>query len=114
MAFTVNSTTTNGDWKICDAYTTDCSTSTELVAASSNHLHLLRSITVDIENDNCWFKIFNGTDLQIGPVTPRTNIYHRDYETSLIFSGAINVQTESAQIIHITIAYQTIPTLAIV
>lgn len=105
-AFTVNTITTKGEYIIVDAYSADVSASTALVAASTGNEYLLKSITVDINETDKWFKIFNDTTLKIGPVRPKGHIYHRDYESPIVFGGAINVQTESNNQIHITIAYK--------
>lgn len=104
--FTVNTITTKGAYYVVDAYSTDVSTSTELVAASTGNEYLLKSITVDIDHSDCWFKVFDGTTLRIGPVRPRTNVYHREYESPIRIVGAINIQTQSDKRIHITIAYK--------
>ena len=104
--FTVNTITTKGNYFIVDAYSTDVSTSTALVAASTGNEYLLKSISVEINNSDCWFKVFDGTTLRIGPVKPRTNNYYREYESPIRITGAINIQTESDKQIHITIAYK--------
>ncbi len=112
-AWTVNSTISNGDYIMVDAYNTDCSTSTELVAAPTNNAILLKSITVTMDDtDGRWFKVFNATDLQIGPVKPYNRQWHREYETPLTFTGAINVQTESDRQIHICLAYSIKPSIS--
>ena len=105
-AFTVNTITTKGGWTIIDAYSTDVSTSTALLAASTGNEYLLKSISVEINDNDTWFKLFDDTTLRIGPVKPRTNNYHRDYESPIRIAGAINIQTESDKQIHITIAYK--------
>lgn len=105
-AFTVNAVTTKGRWTILDAYSTDVSTSTALLAASTGNEYLLKSISVEINDNDRWFKLFDGTTLKIGPVKPRTNNYHREYESPIRIAGAINIQTESNVQIHITIAYK--------
>lgn len=105
-AFTVNTITTKGSWQIADAYSTDVSTSTELVAVSTGNEYLLGSISVEINDNDTWFKLFDDATLKIGPVKPRTNNYHRDYESPIRIAGAINIQTESDKQIHITIAYK--------
>ena len=104
--FTVNTVTTKGSYTIVDAYSTDVSTSTELVAASAGNEYLLKSISVEINDNDRWFKLFDDTTLKIGPVRPRTNNYHRKYESPIRIAGAINIQTESNNQIHITIAYK--------
>lgn len=108
-AWTINSTTSNGEFIMVDAYNTDSSTSTELIAAITGSL-LLKSLTVTMDDtDGRWFKIFNDSDLQIGPVKPYNRQWHRDYETPFEFTGAINVQTESDRQIHICLAYKNKP-----
>ena len=106
MSFTVNTITTKGEYIIVDAYSADVSTSTALVAASTGNEYLLKSITVDINESDKWFKIFDDTTLRIGPVRPRGVTYHRSYESPIVIAGAINIQTESNNQIHITIAYK--------
>ncbi len=109
-AFTVNTITTKGRWLIIDAYSTDVSTSTALLASITGHEFLLKSVSVEINHSDAWFKVFDDTTLRIGPVKPRTNNYHRDYESPIRIAGAINIQTESDKQIHITIAYRVIKT----
>ncbi len=105
-AFTVNTITTKGSWIVVDAFSTDVSTSTELLAASTGNEYLIKSISVEINNSDTWFKLFDDTTLRIGPVKPRTNNYHREYESPIRIAGAVNIQTESDKQIHITIAYK--------
>lgn len=107
-AFTVNVTPAQGDWLVADAYSADVSASTELVA-SGTQAYLVKSVSVEINDNDCWFKLFDNTTLRIGPVKPRTNNYNRVYESPIVFNGAINVQTESDKQIHITIAYKLQP-----
>lgn len=104
--FTVNTITTKGGWQITDAYSTDVSTSTELLGAITGNEYLLKSISVEINHSDTWFELFDNTTLRIGPVKPRTNNYHRDYESPIRIAGAINIQTESDKQIHITIAWK--------
>lgn len=105
-AFTVNAVTTRNGWLIADAYSTDVSTSTELLADITNHEYLIKSVSVEINDNDTWFKVFDDTTLKIGPVKPRTNNYHRDYEGFIRIDGAVNIQTESDKQIHITIGYK--------
>ncbi|KKK76801.1 hypothetical protein LCGC14_2859970 [marine sediment metagenome] len=105
-AFTVNTVNTRGGYKIADAYSTDVSASTELLADITGHEYRIKSISVEINDNDTWFKLFDDTTLRIGPVKPRTNNYHRSYESPIVFDGAINVQTESDKQIHITLAYK--------
>ena len=104
--FTVNTITTRGQWSIADAYSTDVSTSTELLTDITGHEYLLKSVSVEINDSDTWFKVFDGTTLKIGPVKSRTNNYYRDYESPIRIDGAINIQTESDKQIHITVAYK--------
>ena len=105
-AFTVNTINTRGGWLIADAYSTDVSTSTELLADVAGHEYLINSISVEINDSDTWFKVFDDTTLRIGPVKPRTNNYHREYEGLVRIDGAVNIQTESDKQIHITIGYK--------
>ena len=105
-AFVVNTITTKGGWSIADAYSTDVSTSTELLTAITGNEYLVESLSFEINHSDTWFKLFDDTTLRIGPVKPRTNNYHRDYESPIRIAGAINIQTESDKQIHITIAYK--------
>ena len=105
-AFTVNTITTRGKWLIIDAFSTDVSTSTALLADIAGHEYLIKSLSFEINHSDTWFKVFDDTTLRIGPVKPRTNNYHRDYESPFRVDGAVNIQTESDKQIHITIAYQ--------
>ena len=104
--FTVNTITTKGGWIIVDAYSTDVSSSTALLAASTGNEYLLKSLSFEINHSDTWFKLFDGATLKIGPVKPRTNNYHREYESPIVIAGAINIQTESDKQIHVTIAYK--------
>ena len=106
--FTVNTVNTRGTegWKILDAYSTDVSTSTQLLVAVTGHEYRIKSLSFEINHSDTWFKLFDDTTLRIGPVKPRTNNYHRDYENPIIVSGAVNIQTESDKQIHITMAYK--------
>ena len=105
-AFTVNTITTKGGYYIVDAYSTDVSTSTELVATSAGNEYLLKSVSFEINDNDKWLKLFDDTTLRIGPVRSRTNNYHRSYESPIRIAGAINIQTESNDQVHITIAYK--------
>lgn len=105
-AFTVNAVTTRGEYLVIDAYSTDVSTSTELLADITGHEYLIKSLSVEINDSDTWFKIFDDTTLKIGPVKSRTNNYHRDYEGFIRIDGAVNVQTESDKQIHVTMAYK--------
>lgn len=106
MSITVNTITTRGAWRIADAYSADISTSTQLLADVTGHEYLIKSLSFEINDNDKWFKLFDGDTLKIGPVKPRTNNYHRSYESPIRIDGAVKVQTESDKQIHITIAYK--------
>ena len=109
-AFTVNTTPAAGEWKIIDAYSTDVSTSTALLADVALHQYLVKDITITmIDTDGRWIKILNDTTLAIGPVKPKGQIWNVHYESPMVFSGAIYVQTESDKQIHVTMNYRTMP-----
>ena len=105
-AFTVNTVTTRGEWLIIDAFSTDVSTSTELLADVARHEYLIKSLSFEINHSDTWFKLFDDTTLKIGRIKPRTNDYYRDYESPFRVNGAVNIQTERDKEIHITIAYK--------
>lgn len=109
-AFTINSTVSVGKYKVVDGYSPDVSTAQALVAAVTGHSHLLKSITVDLNDDDTNFEIYNGSDLFIGPVRAQGRIWHRRFEDEMEFSGAINVKTSSDKQIHVTADYRTVPT----
>lgn len=111
-AFTVNTTPSMGEWNIIDAYNTDCSTSTALLADLTNSSYLVKSITVTFYGAiDKWFKFFNDTTLAIGPVELRGNqLWRVRYESPMVFTGAVNVQTETDKEIHITMCYRILPT----
>lgn len=104
--FAVNTITTKGEWSIIDAYSADVSASTELLTTSTGNEYLLKSVSFEINDNDTWFKLFDNTTLRIGPVKPRTNNYHREYESPIKIAGAIKIQTESDKQIHVTIAYK--------
>ena len=105
-AFTVNTVNTRGGYKIIDAYSPDVSTSTALLADIAGHEYRIKSLSFEINHSDTWFKLFDDTTLRIGPVKPRTNNYHREYESPIRVDGAVNIQTESDKQIHITMAYK--------
>lgn len=113
MAFSaVNTTPSMGEWDIVDAYATDISTSSELLATSAAHNYLVKSITVLFYGaTDRWFKIFNDTTLAIGPIELRSNqVWHVRYESPMVFTGAVNVQTQTDKKIHITMCYRKFAT----
>ena len=112
--FTVNSVTSKQPWLVIDAYSADVSTSTALLAADAGNSHLVRSIDIDYQkgDDDRWIKIFDGTDLQIGPVKPSTEIYKVNFgeDSGLTFDDGVYIQTESDAQLHVTMVYKIIPT----
>ena len=110
--FTVNTTPSRGEWDIIDAYNTDCSTSTALLATSTAHNYLVKSITITFFGaTDKWFKIFNDTTLAIGPIELRGNqLWQVRYESPMLFTGGVYVQTESDKEIHITMDYRKLAT----
>ena len=113
-AFTVNSVTSKEPWLVVDGYSTDVSTSTFILAAVTGNSHLVRSISIDYQKgtDDRWIKIFDGSDLQIGPVKPSVNLWSIDFgiDSGLTFDDGVYIQTESDAQIHITVVYKIIPT----
>ena len=109
-AFTVNTTPAVGEWMIIDAYSTDVSTSTALLADKTDHVYLVKDITILMpDTDDRWIKVFNDTTLAVGPMKPDGKIWNVHYESPMVFSGAVYVQTESNKQIHITMNYRVMP-----
>jgi len=110
-AFTGNSVISRGPWLVIDAFSTDVSTSTALLADISNNNHLVKSISVDYQKGsaNRWIKLFDGSDLQVGPVKTGVAIWQQDFEDGLTFEDGVFVQTESDAQIHITMIYKLVP-----
>jgi len=112
MAFTATNTTPSmGEWDIVDAYGTDISTSSELLATSTAHNYLIKSINFDMEDTDRWVKFFDGTTLVCGPVETKGRLFRQIYESPLIISGAFNVQTENDTKVHVTVCYRKFPTV---
>lgn len=111
MAFTVNSVTCRGPWLVVDGYATDVSTSTYLLADVTGHDHLVRSISIDYVkgSDDRWIKIFDGTDLQIGPFKPGVKHWSQDFGDGLTFEDGVYFQTESDAQFHVTMIYKVVP-----
>ena len=114
-AFTVNSVTSRGPWLVADGYSPDVSgTAQAIIAAVTGNSHLVRSISIDYQKgtDDRWIKIFDGSDLQIGPVKPSVNLWSIDFgsDSGLTFDDGVYIQTESDAQIHVTIVYKIIPT----
>ncbi len=112
-AFTVNSVTSRGPWLVIDAFSTDVSTSTALLANLTGNNHLVKTISVDYQKgqEDRWIKLFDGSDLQVGPVKPGVTIWNQDFGDGLTFEDGVFVQTESDAQIHITMIYRTVPVL---
>lgn len=110
-AFTINSVTSKGPWLVIDAYSTDVSTSTALLADVTGNDHLVKSIQIDYQKgtDDRWIKIFDGSDLQIGPAKPSVNLYPLDFGDGLTFENGVYIQTESDAQIHVTMIYKIVP-----
>ncbi len=90
-AFTINSVTSKGPWLVIDAYSTDVSTSTALLADVAGNDHLVKNIQIDYQKgtDDRWIKMFDGTDLQVGPAKPSVNLYSLDFGDGLIFEEGV-------------------------
>ena len=97
-AFTVNSVTSRQPWLVIDAYSTDVSTSTALLAAVTGSSHLVRSIDIDFQKG--------------GPVKTSTEIYKVNFgeDSGLTFDDGVYIQTESDAQLHVTMVYKIIPT----
>lgn len=112
--FTMNSVTSKQPWLVADGYSTDVSTSTAFLAADTGNSHLVRSIDIDYQkgDDDRWIKIFDGTDLQIGPVKPSRELWSVNFgeDSGLTFDDGLYIQTESDAQIHVTVVYKIIPT----
>ena len=110
-AFVVNSVTSKGPWLVADGYSTDVSTSTVLIAAVTNQTHLVKSVTIDYQKgtDDRWIKIFDGTDLQVGPAKPSVNLYSLDFGDGLTFEEGVYFQTESDAQFHVCVVYKLLP-----
>ena len=112
-AFTVNSVTSKGPWLVIDAYSTDVSASTALLADLTGNDHLVKSIQIDYQkgSDDRWIKILDGSDLQIGPAKPSVNLYSLDFGDGLTFEDGVYIQTESDAQIHVTMIYKIVPVI---
>ena len=111
-AFTVNSVTCRGAWKVIDGYSTDVSTSTALLADVTGHDHLVKSISMDYQKgtDDRWIKVLDGTDLQIGPAKPSVNLYELTFgPDGLTFEDGVYFQTESDAQFHVNMIYKVVP-----
>lgn len=110
-AFTVNSVTSRGPWLVIDAYSADVSTSTALLADVTNHDHLVKSIAIDYQKGTAdrWIKLFDGSDLQVGPVKTGVKIWSQDFGDGLTFEDGVFIQTESDAQLHVCMIYKVIP-----
>lgn len=110
-AFTKNSVTSKGPWLVIDGFSTDVSTSTALLADVTGNDHLVKSIQIDYQKgtDDRWIKIFDGSDLQIGPAKPSVNLYSLDFGDGLTFEEGVFFQTESDAQFHVTMIYKIVP-----
>jgi len=110
-AFTVNVVPTRGAWNVCDAYSTDVSTSTSLLADSTGNGYLIKSVSFEINHSDCWFKLFDDTTLILGPIKPRTNGWSKTFQSPIHIAGAINIQTESDKQIWVNLEWRFDPDL---
>ena len=112
-AFTVNSVTSKGPWLVIDAFSTDVSTSTFLLADLTGNNHLVKSVQIDYQKgtDDRWIKMFDGSDLQIGPAKPSVNLYSLDFGDGLTFEDGVYFQTESDAQFHVTMIYKIVPVI---
>ena len=112
-AFTVNSVTSRGPWLVVDGYSTDVSgTAVALLAAVTNHEHLVKSISIDYQKgtDDRWIEVLDGTDLQIGPAKPSVNLYNLDFgPDGLTFEEGVYFLTESDAQFHVNMVYKVVP-----
>ena len=110
-AFTVNSVTSKGPWLVIDAFSTDVSTSTALLADLTGNNHLVKSISIDYlkGSDNRWIKMWDGTDLQVGPVKTGSKLWKQDFGDGLTFEDGVYIQTEADAQIHVTMIYKIVP-----
>ncbi len=109
-AFTVNSVTSKGPWLVVDAFSADVSTSTALLADVTGNNHLVKSIAVDYQkgSDDRWIKMYDGSDLQVGPVKTGVKIWSQDFGDGLTFEEGVFIQTEADAQIHITMIYRIV------
>lgn len=111
VAFTVNTTPSMGEWDIIDAYSTDVGTAQQLLADVAGNSYLVKSIVITMKDtDGRNVEIYNGATLSIGPVKPYNRPWSIRYESPMVFTGAINVKTETDRPIHITMCYRKFPT----
>ena len=97
-----------------DSNSSDVSTSTELLAAVTGARHYIKHITITMfpGTTAVWFKVFSASTIKIGPVDmiDYHGVWERTYPGLGLEMGsaeAINVQTEAADQIHISMDYRT-------
>ena len=110
-AFTANSVISKGPWLVIDAFSTDVSTSTALLADLTGNDHLVKNISIDYlkGSDNRWIKMWDGTDLQVGPVKTGSKLWKQDFGDGLTFEDGVYIQTEADAQIHVTMIYKIVP-----
>lgn len=112
MAFTtVNVTPSMGEWDIVDAYATDISASSELLADIAANKYLIKSISFEMEDTDRYFQVLDDAAVVLGPVDTKGRQWKIRYESPLVISGALNVQTENDVICHITVCYRKFVTM---
>ena len=108
--FTVNSTTSRGPWLIIDATSTDITTSQFLLEAVVGNDHIVKSILIDYDKVDNWIKIFDGTDLQLGPIELGVNEHwEKTFDSGMTFEEGIYIQAESSGLFHVLVEYKIVP-----
>ena len=107
---TINVTPTMGEWDTVDGYATDIQVSSTLLADIAANKYLVKSIVIDMEKIDRWFKIFDDAAIVCGPVENHGRQWKQRYESPLVITGALNVQTESDSVFHITVCYRKFAT----
>ena len=110
--FTVNVSPTRGAWNVCDAYNTDASASTELLADVAGNGYLIKSVSFEVNDNDKWLKLFDDAALVLGPIRARTNNWEKTFQSPIHIAGAVNIQTESNDQFHINIEYRFDPDIA--
>ena len=82
-----------------------------MLADITGNNHLVKSIAIDYQKGDLdrWIKLFDGVDLQVGPVKTGSNVWSQDFGDGLTFEEGVFVQTEADAQIHITMIYKLIP-----
>ena len=110
--FTVNSTISCGPWLVIDATSTDITTLRSLLTSVAGNNHLVKSITIDYDNPDKWIKIFDGSDLQIGPLELGVNEHwEKTFDSGMTFEEGIYFQTESSGVFHVLLEYRIVPVI---